>query len=158
VRVRIRTRDRRRAHRALAVAQHRWSRAGQHFGENDDPDAALKPDADLSHFFSLEAAGARRATQTLNAWWARFRNCATIDDAAASALAEQLLRERLDALDAAEGRARIYAPKPPDANQRNWWVPIGYVFVLLVVVLLVRRVRRRGARSEASSDRAPPRR
>jgi hypothetical protein len=141
-----------------AVAQHRWSRAGQHFGDDDDPDAALKPEADSSRFFALEAAGARRATQTLGAWWARFAACTKLDDAAAGALAEQLLRERLDALDAAEGRARIYAPKPPDASRRNWWVPIGYVFVLLVVVLLVRRVRRRGARSETGPDRAPPRR
>ncbi|MCU1277112.1 MAG: hypothetical protein JWM53_658 [bacterium] len=140
------------------VAQHRWSRAGQHFGDNDDPDAAIKPEADTSRFFALEATGARRATQTLGAWWARFRGCATLDDTATGALAEQLVRERLDALDAAEARARIYTPKPPDASQRNWWVPIGYVFALLVVVLLVRRVRRRGARSESSSDRAPPRR
>jgi hypothetical protein len=134
-----------------AVADHRWSRAGQHFGENDDPDAALKPGADLSRFFALEAAGARRATQTLSAWWARFHGCASLDDAAAGALAEQLVRERLDALEAAEGRARLYTPKPPDASQRNWYVPIGYVVVLLVVVLLVRRARRRrrGARSES---------
>jgi hypothetical protein len=52
----------------------------------------------------------------------------------------------------------MYTPKPPDASRRNWWIPIGYVLALLVVVLLVRRVRRRGARSDASSDRAPPRR
>ncbi|HEX9101877.1 MAG TPA: hypothetical protein VF997_06720 [Polyangia bacterium] len=141
------------------AAQRRWSRAGQHFGDDDDPDAALRPDADLTPFFDLEVTGARRALVALGDWWTSFGACAALDDDAARTLGEALVRERLDALDAAEARARIYAPKPPDANRRNWWIPIGYVLVLLVVVLLVRgRVRRRGARAEASSDRAPPRR
>jgi hypothetical protein len=140
------------------VAQHRWSRAGEHFGEQDDPDAALKPGADLQLFYALEVAGARRATQTLAAWWARFRRCATLDDAAAGALAEQLVRERLDALDAAEARARNWKPQPPAEYVRSWWVLIVYVVVLLVIALLVLRRVRRGARSETSPDRAPPRR
>lgn len=127
-----------------AVAQRRWSRAGAHFGDADDPDAALKPDVDLSRFFALEAAGARRATQSLAAWWARFSTCAAQSDAAATTLAEPLLRARLDALDAAEARARLWTPKPPEAQTRNWWVLVGYVFALLVVILLVsRRLRRR---------------
>jgi hypothetical protein len=140
------------------AAQRRWSHVGQHFGENDDPDAALRPGADLGGFFDLEVTGARRGLAALADWWAGFDACKTLDDDGARALAETLVRERLDALDAAEGRARMYTPKPPDASRRNWWIPIGYVLALLVVVLLVRRVRRRGARSEASSDRAPPRR
>jgi hypothetical protein len=142
-----------------AAAQRRWSRAGQHFGDNDDPDAALRPDVDLSGFFDLEVTGARRGLVALGDWWASYDACASAGDDAVRSLAETLVRERLDALDAAEARARRYTPKPPDASQRNWWIPIGYVIALLVVVLLVgRRVRRRGARSEASSDRAPPRR
>ncbi|HWE27062.1 MAG TPA: hypothetical protein VHB97_03625 [Polyangia bacterium] len=141
-----------------AAAQRRWSRVGQHFGDDDDPDSALKPGVDLGAFFDLEVTGARRALAALGDWWADFDACSALDDDSARALAETLVRERLDALDAAEARARMYTPKPPDANRRNWWIPIGYVVAFLVVVLLVRRVRRRGARSKASSDRAPPRR
>ena len=142
-----------------AAAQRRWSRAGQHFGDNDDPDAALRPDVDLTGFFDLEVTGARRGLAALGDWWASYDACSSAGDDAVRSLAETLVRERLDALDATEARARMYTPKPPDASQRNWWIPIGYVIALLVVVLLVlRRVRRRGARSETSSDRAPPRR
>ena len=140
------------------AAQRRWSQVGNHFGDNDDPDAALRPGADLAGFFDLEVTGARRALVALGDWWASFDACATLGDDGMRSLAETLVRERLDALDAAEARARMYTPKPPDASRRNWWIPIGYVIALLVVVLLVRRVRRRGARSETSSDRAPPRR
>jgi len=132
-----------------AVAQHRWSRAGQHFDENDDPDGALKPGADLGTFFDLEVTGARRALVALGDWWANYAACTKLDDEGARALAEKLVQTRLDALDAAEGRARIYTPKPPEENRRNWWIPIGYVTVLVVVVLLVGRIRRRrGARPE----------
>jgi len=132
-----------------AVAQHRWSRAGQHFDENDDPDGALKPGADLGTFFDLEVTGARRALVALGDWWANYAACTKLDDEGARALAEKLVQTRLDALDAAEGRARIYTPKPPEENRRNWWIPIGYVIVLVVVVLLVGRIRRRrGARPE----------
>ncbi len=142
-----------------AAAQRRWSHVGNHFGDGDDPDAALKPGVDLASFFDLEVTGARRALVALGDWWASFAGCGTLGDDDERTLAETLLRARLDALDAAEGRARMYTPKPPEANQRNWWIPIGYVVAFFVVVLLVaRRVRRRGARSEASPDRAPPRR
>jgi hypothetical protein len=140
------------------IAQHRWSRAGQHFDEHDDPDDAIKTNARVDGFYALEAAGARRATQTLAAWWARFRACAALDDAAVDALAEQLVRERLDALDATDARVRSWTPKPPEPQTRTWWVPALYVVVLLVIILLVVRRVRRGARSEASPDRAPPRR
>jgi hypothetical protein len=141
-----------------AAAQRRWSRAGQHFDDNEDPDAALRPDVDLTGFFDLEVTGARRALVALGDWWASYDACASADDDAVRSLAETLVRERLDALDAAEARARMYTPKPPDASQRNWWIPIGYVIALFVVVLLIGRMRRRGARSETGSDRAPPRR
>lgn len=142
-----------------AAAQRRWSRVGQHFGDGDDPDGALKPTAELTSFFDLEVTGARRALAALGDWWASYAACATLGDDAVAALAETLVRARLAALDAAEARARVYTPKPPDANQRNWWIPTGYVLVLLfVVVLLAGRARRRGARSETSPDRAPPRR
>ncbi|HEX4460186.1 MAG TPA: hypothetical protein VIA18_19545, partial [Polyangia bacterium] len=79
-----------------AVALRKWSRAGQHFGENDDPDAALKPGADLHAFYRLEAAGARRALQTLDAWWAHFGACSTLDADGEARLAETLVRQRLD--------------------------------------------------------------
>ena len=131
-----------------AVADRRFSHAGQHFGDDDDPDAALKPNVDLGPFFDLEVTGARRALVAVGDWWAHFTACAKLDDATERALAEKLVRARLDALDAAEGRARIYTPKAPEENQRNWWIPIGYVIAALVLFLLVRRVRRRGARSE----------
>ena len=140
------------------AAQRRWSRAGQHFGENDDPDAALRPGADLTGFFDLEVTGARRGLETLRTWWSSFNGCATLDDDGVRALGEELVRARLDALDAAEARARMYTPKPPDANRRNWWIPIGYLVALLVIILLAGRMRRRGARSGTSPDRAPPRR
>ena len=130
-----------------ALADHRFSRAGVHFGESDDPDAALKPGADPAAFFGLEVTGAHRALAAVGDWWATFATCAALDDAAAGALAEQLVKDRLDALDASEGRARAFVPKPPDANRRNWWIPIGYVVFLLVVLLLVRRTRRRRARA-----------
>ena len=126
-----------------ALAQHRYSTAGVHFGDHDDPDAALKPDVDPTAFFDLEVTGARRALVALGDWWASFGACAALDDAAVSAMAEQLVKERLDALDAVEGRSQGYVPKPPDANRRNWWFPIGYVIAIFVVFLLVRRMRRR---------------
>jgi hypothetical protein len=129
-----------------AVAQHRWSSAGQHFEENDDPDGALKPGADLGTFFDLEVTGARRALVALGDWWANYTACTKLDDDGARALAEKLVQTRLDALDATEGRARMYTPKAPEENRRNWWIPIGYVLLLFVVFLLVRRIgRRRGA-------------
>jgi hypothetical protein len=126
-----------------SVAQRRWSRAGVKFEDTDDPDAALKPNVDLAPFYALEVAGARRAVQTLEAWWTHLSACGALDDAAATALAEALVRERLDALDAAEGRARMWTPKPPDRERRNWWVPAGYVVAFLVIVLLLRRLFRR---------------
>ena len=128
-----------------ALAQHRYSTAGVHFGENDDPDAALKPGADPTAFFDLEATGARRALVSLGDWWASFGACAALDDAAANALAAELVKERLDALDAVEARSKIYVPKAPDANRRNWWFLVGYVVVFLFLLLLVRRIRRRRA-------------
>ena len=113
------------------------------FNEADDPDIALKADVDLAPFFALEVKGARRAAQALAAWWTRFAACRALDDTAAAALAEALVRDRLDALDAAEGRQRLYTPKPPAQTTRNWWVLVGYVVVILVVVLLIRRRRRK---------------
>jgi hypothetical protein len=129
------------------IAQRRWSRAGQVFEEGSDPEVAVKQDVDRTRFFALEVAGASRAQQVLAAWWARFRECLTLDDAAAQALSETLLRQRLDTLDAAEGRARTFKPEPPERQVRNWWVLVGYVALLLVVALLVRRVLRRRRRA-----------
>ena len=128
------------------LAQRRWSKVGQHFGEHDDPDDALKLDADRSRFYALEAAGARRALQALAAWWTRMNACRALDDGAATTLAEALVRERLDALDAADGRARMWTPRPPEQQARNGWIPIGYgVFLFFAVLLVVRWLRRRRA-------------
>ncbi len=130
-----------------AVAQRRWSRAGQHFGETDDPDAALKPQADLHAFYRLEAAGARRALQTLDAWWAHFGACSTLDAAGEARLAETLVRQRLDSLDAAEARAAEWKPPAPSRAVRNNYVPLGYGIALALIALLVYRIRRKRSRS-----------
>ena len=126
-----------------AVAQRRWSRAGQHFGETDDPDAALKPQADLRAFYRLEAAGARRALQTLDAWWAHFGACSTLDADGEAQLAETLVRQRLDSLDAAEARAAEWKPSAPSREVRNNYVPLGYGIALAIIALLVYRIRKR---------------
>jgi hypothetical protein len=129
------------------VAQRRWSHAGQHFGEHDDPDAALRPGADLTEFYRLESAGARRALQSLDAWWQRFNACRAAGPGGDGALAEALLRERLDALDRAEARARMWTPSAPEKTQRNWKVPAGLALVLLLIVLGTRRLLRRRRRA-----------
>jgi hypothetical protein len=129
-----------------AAAQRRFSRAGQHFSESDDPDAALVPGADLSRFWALEAAGVRRSQQALHAWWQRFDACRAADAATVTAIGERLLRDRLDALDEADARARAYHPQPPAVNQRNYAILVGYLLTLslvIAVVLLFRRARRR---------------
>lgn len=126
-----------------AVAQRRWSKVGQHFDDGDDPDAALRPGADLSRFYALEVAGARRGVQALDAWWKRFGACSALSADDEQRFAEALVRDRLDALDAAEGRARLWSPKPPAARTRSWSVLVGYVVVAgLLILLLVRRRRR----------------
>jgi hypothetical protein len=131
-------------YRAIRLAaQGRWSRAGEHFGEHDDPDAALLPNADLTRFYALEAAGARRAVQTLEAWWTHLDACRTLDATAEAAFAEALLRDRLDALDAADARHRMWTPHPPAQQARNWWVLVGYVTGLVLFILLLRRQLRR---------------
>jgi hypothetical protein len=130
-----------------AAAQRRWSHAGQTFGDGDDPDAALQPNANLDAFYALEVAGAARARQTLEAWWTHFGACAALDATAEATVTEALLRDRLDALDAAEERARRFVAKPPAHQTRNWAWFGGELFALvvfvLVVVLLVRRRRGR---------------
>jgi hypothetical protein len=125
------------------LAERRWSRAGQHFGEQDDPDAALRPGVDRAPFYRLEAAGARRAVQTLDAWWAHFAGCSTLDAEAEARVAETLVRQRLDSLDAAETRAAAWTPPPPSQRTRNNYVPLGYAIALAVVGLLVYLIRRR---------------
>ena len=129
-----------------SVAQRRWSRAGQHFGEQDDPDAAIRPGADLSRFWALEAIGARRGVQALDAWWKRFAACRTLSADDEQKLAEALVRDRLDALDAAEARARTWTPKPPAAQTKSWGVIAGYLLALALLALLGRRLVRRGRR------------
>jgi hypothetical protein len=126
-----------------AIADPRLSRVGQHFEDTDDPDAALKPGADTSSLFSLSARGARRSNQVLAAWWTRFEACRAAPAAVENAIAERLVAERLDALDAQDARARAFTPKPPDRETVNIWYPTGYLVVLLALALLGRRIARR---------------
>lgn len=126
-----------------AVALRRWSRAGQHFDETDDPDRALRKGADLRRFWALEAMGARRGLQALDAWWSHFSTCPTLSPEGEQRLAERLVRQRLDALEAAEARARSFTPSPPAREAKNWGVLTGYLVVLVAVGWLLRHRRRR---------------
>ena len=169
VRTRLRARDRRRAHRALelrrarglsrhprrraaplvarrpALRRHRRSRRGAQAGRR--PDALLR-----ARGGAARAARRRRSTPGGRAS-AAARRSTTPPPARSpsSSCANGSTRSTPP-----KGARGSDEPKAPDESKRNWWVPIGYVFVLLVVALLVRRMRRRGARSETSSDRAPP--
>jgi hypothetical protein len=125
------------------AAQGRWSHAGVHFTEQDNPDEALRENADLTRFYQLEATGARRAIQTLEAWWTRFEACRTIDATAEDALAEALVSDRLDALDASEARRRMWTAQAPAQEARNWWVLVGYVTAIVLLAWLLRRILRR---------------
>lgn len=133
--------------RIREVAQPRYARWGHTFEEEDDPDAALQPGADLTAFYALEVRGAERARQALEAWWQRMNACASAPEAEA-AFAEALVRERLDALDQADARAKAWTPKAAAQASVSWWVPGLYAGVTVAIVLLVAwRRRRRRARS-----------
>jgi hypothetical protein len=134
-------------HAIRDVAQRRWSKSGNHFTESDDPDAALKPGVDLAPFYRLESAGARRAIQSLDAWWPRFAACRAASTDGDRALAESLIRQRLDALDQAEGRARLWKAPPPSKATRNWMVPAVLALVLVLLALGTRRLLRRRRRA-----------
>jgi hypothetical protein len=125
-----------------AVADPRLSRAGQHFGDDDDPDRSIRAGVDLTDFYALEARGARRSDQALAAWWRSFTACQSAPAAVANDFAVELVRQRLDTLDAIEARARAWTPPPPDHQQIDWWVPLGYTVAFLVAIAVVRRVRR----------------
>jgi hypothetical protein len=129
------------------VAVRSLSRVGHHFDETDDPDRYIKPGADLANFYDLETRGARRADQASLAWWKRFQACAEAGPAVTGRFADALIRDRLDALDAADARARAFVPKPPLKAEIAWWVPAFYVAVVVLgygAIHLIRR-RRRGA-------------
>jgi hypothetical protein len=126
-----------------AAAQPRYSRAGVHFEDGQDPDGALRAGADLSRFWDLEARGARRSDQALAAWWQRFSTCVQLDAAGEQRLAEALLRDRLDARDARDARIRSWQPKPSEKASINWFVPGGYALVLAGLAFVVQRRRRR---------------
>ena len=129
------------------VAQRRWSRAGESFSEEADPDDAIKPGADLGELYRLESIGARRAIQAMDVWWSRFSACKSATPEGDRALAESLLRDRLDALDAAEARARLWKPPAPERTQRNWKVPAGLALVVMLLALGTRRLLRRRRRA-----------
>jgi len=126
-----------------AAAQKKYSRVGVHFADGDDPDAALVGGVDLSRFWELEARGARRSDQALAAWWQRFSTCGRLDAAGEALLAESLVRDRLDALDARDARVKAWQPKPPEKAAINWFIPGGYALVLAGLAFVVQRWRRR---------------
>jgi len=126
-----------------AVADKRYSRVGVSFGDGDDADRALRPGADLAHFYALEATGARRSDQTLAAWWQRFDVCRSAPADLVSRMAESLVKERLDALDASEARARDWVPEPRKLETLDYWVIVGYAIALGLLALIARRLLRR---------------
>jgi hypothetical protein len=130
-----------------AVAERRFSRVGHRFHGGDDPDAALRPGADLGAFYALEVRGAIRSDQALGAWWQRFGACAAAGPEVEAQFAERLITDRLSALEAKEARARAYTPKPATKAALNPWVPGGYAFLLALLVWIWRRMSKRRARS-----------
>jgi hypothetical protein len=127
-----------------AVADRDMSRVGHHFEDGDDPDRFIRAGADLGQFFDLQVRGARRSDQALEAWWKRFAACGASDR---TPFAETLIRNRLDALDAADARAKAFVPQPPAKPEITWWVPSLYAVLLGVALLLVwLRIRRRRTR------------
>lgn len=133
-----------------AAASRRLSRVGQHYADGDDPDAQLRPGADLGKFWELETRGARRSDQALSAWWQHFAACGQLDAAGETRLAEALVRDRLDVLEAAEARRQRFVPKPPAKETLNIWVPVGYALVLLVLAFVVQRARARHRRKKGT--------
>jgi hypothetical protein len=121
------------------VADRSLSRVGHHFEDADDPDRFIRAGADLSHFYDLQVRGARRADQSLTAWWQRFSAC----HGPAPRFVEALIKDRLDALDAADARARAFEPKPPTRAEIAWWVPVLYAALLAIAYAIFRRIRRR---------------
>ena len=127
------------------VAQPRLSRAGGRFEESDDPDLFLRPNADLTEFYALELRGTGRAEIALGAWWDRYNACQKLSASVERTVAEQLVRRRLDALDALDVRATAYRAKPPHVLGTNWWVPGGYAGAVVFFALLMTRRRRKKA-------------
>jgi hypothetical protein len=130
------------------AAQRRFSKVGTRFSEADDPDEALRPLADLSAFYSLEAQGAKRSDQALAAWWRHLDHCRQSDR---QAFAESLLRRQLVALDEIEMRQSKMEILPPAKEVISWGVPTGYLFFLCAAVgLVVRHSRARQRRTRTS--------
>jgi hypothetical protein len=126
-----------------AVADPRLRKAGVKYKEGDDPDGWIRPGANLSAFYDLEVRGARRSDQALGAWWQRFESCRSAPPETISRMAETIVKERLDALEAAEARAKTWVPEPRKLETVNYWVPAGYAVALVVLALIVRRILRR---------------
>jgi len=128
-----------------SVALPKLSRAGGRFEETEDPDLFLRPNADLTEFYALELRGTGRAEIALGAWWDRYNACQKLTPSVERAVAEQLVRRRLDSMDALDVRAKAYVPKPPLVLQTNWWVPGGYGGAVVFFALLMTRRRRKKA-------------
>jgi hypothetical protein len=129
------------------VADRKLSRVGNKFDETQDPDPFIQPGADLSQFYDLQVRGARRADQTMTAWWKHFNVCmTTTDDAVITRFAATLVRNRIGALDAQDERVKTFTPKPPTKAEIAWWVPALYASLLAAVVGIVVLLRRRRSR------------
>jgi hypothetical protein len=122
------------------AADRRLSKVGVHFTEGEDPDGALRPGADLSVFYLLEARGARRSDQALAAWWHHFSRCGQNSDSG-QLFVEDLLRRQLAALDEIEARASKMNVRPPTKDAISYWVPAGYLLVIGTALLLFFRAR-----------------
>jgi hypothetical protein len=124
------------------VAERRWSRAGNHFEESDDPDRAIRSGVDLSHFYALELAGAARSDQAVSAMLGRIERCAA-DFLTADRFAAELVKERLLALDESEARARAWVEPPPTRQEISYWIPTAYAVAVGATILLAVRARQR---------------
>lgn len=137
-----------------ALAQPRFSRVGVHFHDSDDPDTALRPEVDTRPFQALAARGARRAEQAMAAWWQSYHRCVAPLAITERLFVAALLRDRLDALDVTEARARAFVPKPPERFAPNFWVPGGALLLALVMagsIVVLRRRKQRKLRTGQST-------
>jgi hypothetical protein len=142
------------------LVKRRYSKAGITFTDGADPDAALRKELDqekLDRFYRLQAAGFARAGSALRRHVRLFESA--VESARASedarvarfnATAQRLITTQLAYLDERDARLASFVPKAPPSHRINWLVPLGLLlFLMLVAMLAVWRVRRRRARRAA---------
>jgi hypothetical protein len=135
------------------VALPSLSKVGVEFKDDENPDAFIRPGAELSELYAIQLRGIERADMTVKAWWERYNACTKVNSNVERAIAERMIAARLDSLDAAEARAAAWHPQPPETAKINWWVPGGYAGAVLFILLLIRSRKRRRA---TSSKQKPP--